>query len=53
MMLPSRHYVSEHTRFIGELLANRPDLARGQQQGRARSGLFASNSPMNRVCSDT
>jgi hypothetical protein len=35
MMLPSRHYVSEHTRFIGELLANKPDLARGQQQGRA------------------
>jgi hypothetical protein len=26
MMLPSRHYESEHTKFIRELLQKRPDL---------------------------
>jgi hypothetical protein len=35
MMLPARHYVSDHTRFIDDLLAKRPGLAEGQQQGRA------------------
>jgi hypothetical protein len=34
-MLPSRHYVSDHTRFISELLARRPELVRQQQEGRA------------------
>ena len=34
-MLPSRHYVSDHTHFIRDLLARRPDLARQQQEGRA------------------
>ncbi len=29
MMLPSRHYESEHTRFIRELLEERPDLVGG------------------------
>lgn len=35
MMLPARHYVSEHTRFMRELMAQRPELAQQQQQGRA------------------
>jgi hypothetical protein len=35
MMLPARHYVSDHTRFIRELMANKPELAQQQQQGRA------------------
>lgn len=35
MMLPARHYVSDHTRFIRELMANMPELAQQQQQGRA------------------
>jgi hypothetical protein len=35
MMLPARHYVSDHTRFIDELRAKRPGLEQAQQQGRA------------------
>jgi hypothetical protein len=35
MMLPARHYVSDHTRFIDELRAKKPGLAEAQQQGRA------------------
>ena len=35
MMLPARHYVSDHTRFIDELLAKKPALVQAQQQGRA------------------
>jgi hypothetical protein len=35
MMLPARHYVSDHTRFIDELRAKKPGLEQGQQQGRA------------------
>ena len=35
MMLPSRHYVSEHTRFIRELLQKKPDLVDKQREGRA------------------
>ena len=35
MMLPSRHYESEHTRFIRELLQERPDLVEKQREGRA------------------
>jgi hypothetical protein len=35
MMLPSRHYVSEHTRFIRELLQRRPELVEKQREGRA------------------
>jgi len=35
MMLPSRHYESEHTRFIRELLQERPELVEKQREGRA------------------
>ena len=35
MMLPSRHYVSEHTRFIRELLQKKPELRDKQREGRA------------------
>ena len=35
MMLPSRHYESEHTSFIRELLQERPDLVEKQREGRA------------------
>ena len=35
MMLPSRHYESEHTRFIRELMLERPDLSEKQREGRA------------------
>jgi hypothetical protein len=35
MMLPARHYVSDHTRFIDELRAKKPGLGEAQQQGRA------------------
>ena len=35
MMLPARHYVSDHTRFIDELLTNKPALVQAQRQGRA------------------
>jgi len=34
-MLPSRHYVSEHTLFIRELLESTPDLTSKQREGRA------------------
>ena len=33
-MLPSRNYVSDHTRFIRELVAAKPDLPQQQQEGR-------------------
>jgi hypothetical protein len=35
MMLPSRHYVSEHTQFIRELLKTRPEIVQQQREGRA------------------
>src|SRR5205823_3563517 len=35
MMLPSRHYESEHTKFMRELLRRQPDLVRKQREGRA------------------
>lgn len=35
MMLPSRHYESEHTKFIRELLERRPDLPEKQREARA------------------
>ena len=35
MMLPSRHYESDHTRFMRELLPERPDLIEKQREGRA------------------
>jgi uncharacterized protein DUF3460 len=35
MMLPSRHYESEHTRFMRELLQQRPDLPQKQREARA------------------
>ncbi len=34
-MLPSRHYVSDHTQFIRDLVAAKPDLPKKQQEGRA------------------
>ncbi len=33
-LLPARHYVSEHTRFIRDLLAKRPELEAVQRTGR-------------------
>lgn len=35
MMLPSRHYVSEHTRFMRELMRQQPELAQKQREARA------------------
>ena len=35
MMLPSRHYESEHTKFIRELMKEKPDLLQKQREGRA------------------
>ncbi len=35
MMLPARHYVSDPTKFIRELLARKPQLAQEQQKARA------------------
>ena len=34
-LLPSRGYVSEHTRFIRDLLAKKPELEAEQRKGRA------------------
>jgi uncharacterized protein DUF3460 len=34
-MLPSRHYVSEHTQFIRDLIQKKPDLPFKQREGRA------------------
>ena len=34
-MLPARHYVSEHTKFITEVLAQKPQLVDEQKKGRA------------------
>jgi hypothetical protein len=34
-MLPARHYESEHTRFLRELMAERSDLAELQREARA------------------
>ena len=33
--LPARHYESDHTRFIRELLTQKPQLEREQRVGRA------------------
>lgn len=33
-MLPSRHYVSDHTQFIRKLIEEKPDLPRKQLEGR-------------------
>jgi hypothetical protein len=33
-LLPARHYVSEHTRFIRELLEKKPELETVQRTGR-------------------
>ena len=35
MMLPSRGYVSDHTRFIQDLLATKPQLETEQKRARA------------------
>lgn len=35
MFLPSRHYVSEHTSFIRDLLARKPEIVDEQRRGRA------------------
>jgi Protein of unknown function (DUF3460) len=34
-MLPSRHYVSDHTLFIRELIEQKPELPAKQREGRA------------------
>ncbi|MEO6927855.1 MAG: DUF3460 family protein [Casimicrobiaceae bacterium] len=34
-MLPARHYVSEHTTFMRELLAAKPEIVEDQRKGRA------------------
>ena len=34
-MLPARHYVSEHTKFIDEVLARKPELDDDRKKGRA------------------
>jgi hypothetical protein len=33
-MLPARGYVSEHTQFIRELIADNPEIPRKQREGR-------------------
>jgi hypothetical protein len=35
MFLPSRHYVSEHTSFMRDLLARKPQIVDEQKRGRA------------------
>jgi hypothetical protein len=35
MMLPSRHYVSDHTKFMQELLQKKPQLELEQKRARA------------------
>jgi len=35
MMLPSRHYESEHTKFMRELLQKNPEMRDKQREGRA------------------
>lgn len=35
MFLPSRHYVSDHTTFIRDLIAKKPQIADEQKRGRA------------------
>ena len=35
MMLPSRHYESEHTKFMRELMRQHPDWAKKQREARA------------------
>jgi hypothetical protein len=34
-MLPARHYVSDHTKFIREVLEKKPELVDDQKKGRA------------------
>ncbi len=34
-LLPARDYVSEHTKFIGKVLADKPGIAAVQRQGRS------------------
>jgi hypothetical protein len=34
-MLPSRHYVSEHTKFIREVLEKKPEIVADQRRARA------------------
>jgi hypothetical protein len=35
MMLPSRGYVSDHTKFMRELMKQKPDLLQKQREARA------------------
>ncbi len=35
LFLPARHYVSDHTQFMSDLLEKKPELAKEQQKGRA------------------
>lgn len=34
-MLPARHYESDHTKFMRELMERQPDLERKQREARA------------------
>jgi hypothetical protein len=34
-MLPSRHYVSDHTQFMRDVLTQKPQIADEQRKGRA------------------
>ena len=34
-MLPSRHYVSEHTQFIREVIERKPQVVAEQKKGRS------------------
>ncbi|MBS0321859.1 MAG: DUF3460 family protein [Proteobacteria bacterium] len=34
-MLPSRNYVSDHTKFIRDLIAKEPEIVDEQREGRA------------------
>jgi hypothetical protein len=33
-LLPARHYVSDHTRFIRDLIENKPEIETSQRVGR-------------------
>jgi hypothetical protein len=35
LMLPARNYESDHTRFMRDLMASKPELAQEQKKGRA------------------
>jgi hypothetical protein len=48
-MLPARHYVSEHTTFIRDVLAKKPALVADQAKGRA---IFWDKAPRDLAARD-